>query len=1278
MSADLQASELQQQRNEHPTRNEDTGAEEESEEEEADDDDDGPDDEPKLKYTKLTGSLASLYRNGDSTSASTVAGDKMALGTHNGNIHVLALPAMHSLRTYHAHSATITSVSVSPPIPPKSGNSNSNQIYIATSSLDGHVCVSSLLDANDVQLRNFARPVQAVALSPDYRSDRTYLSGGLAGSLILTIGGKPGITIDANTNSTAAAAASGFLGSFGLGGDRGKDTVLHSGEGGISTIKWSLSGKWVVWVNEEGIKIMRSHLRLGSEQSEDAWRRIAHAARPNRKGWEEMSGVWRGRCEWVDERKIEVDEEEEGGGTVPNGKQVNGTATSKTSSKKAAPETLVVGWGDTAWILHVLQGGTGAGGKKQVGSADIVHKLQFRDCIVSGLTLYTPSLLAILAYRTRDDDDKPLHQPPLAPKKGRQHRQTGLAPQLRLVNVASGEEVDLDELSISRFETLSAQDYHLGTSFIPPAPAAKSQAADHQKQRGALDGLWDVAGGGRMYAGRIFQSSAASVLSRSSSGKEESGGRASLASPPRSARGVGVGTPAAVVATRAASAAHPFAAQSGLKLFIQSPYDCVLAVKRDLADHLDWLLEHRQYPGAWQLVDSHPEIVGDSTAEKTTSSFPSSSQPSTPSRAGQGRENGSLADFFADSSSSTTAGGPHAAHSIAEKEKRRIGDLWLHQLVSANQWEEAGAIAEKVLAGSSPRWEHWVLTFAQAGKFDEISPHIPSPAHAHVPGVVYEVVLGHYISVTDKSRLTELLDEWDPAMGLYDVGSVSSAVEGRLESGEVEEESEDWHVLMEVLARLYLADGRAREALRCWIRTQNAELAMRLIREEKLMHVVAAEDVPSLLLLRVSRELLREASLSELAEASREAVQMLVEEALKGSVMPGTVIGQLERRGEGLRPFVFFYLRALWRGVGTLKKDEEEQHLPRRKFADRRVRVDGGHALVEDHADLAVQLFAQYDRDLLIEFLRASDVYNYEAAAATCERMHYIPELVHVLAKTGQTKRALSLIIDELGDVRQAIAFAKENPDLWPDLLDYGMDRPAFILGLLAEMGGSDTVDPVRLVRRIPEGLEIEGLKAGVGGLMREYDVQVSISEGVARVLRGEVGVGMEGLRAGRRKGVRFEVLRVGEKEVEVEVRDPPIVGEGRGVLPVGGTKVEGAAKVPPGHCAECRHIFSEEGMLSLSILHGYLADLLLATEKEPLVGFACGHVYHLSCLLKANPQTSNPDSVERLLSQLGTRGGDDDPGYTGRSVGAKVAHAHIIKNVLRGGCRSCVIPEGA
>jgi vacuolar protein sorting-associated protein 41 len=50
-----------------------------------DDETDEEDDEPRLKYVRLTQHLNAVYR-ADMTSAFIVAGDKMIIGTHGGNI----------------------------------------------------------------------------------------------------------------------------------------------------------------------------------------------------------------------------------------------------------------------------------------------------------------------------------------------------------------------------------------------------------------------------------------------------------------------------------------------------------------------------------------------------------------------------------------------------------------------------------------------------------------------------------------------------------------------------------------------------------------------------------------------------------------------------------------------------------------------------------------------------------------------------------------------------------------------------------------------------------------------------------------------------------------------------------------------------------------------------------------------------------------------------------------------------------------------------------------
>lgn len=258
------------------------------------------------------------------------------------------------------------------------------------------------------------------------------------------------------------------------------------------------------------------------------------------------------------------------------------------------------------------------------------------------------------------------------------------------------------------------------------------------------------------------------------------------------------------------------------------------------------------------------------------------------------------------------------------------------------------------------------------------------------------------------------------------------------------------------------------------------------------------------------------------------------------------------------------------------------------------------------------------------------------------------------------------------------------------------MDKPQFIRGLLAEVGTA--IDPIQLVRRIPEGLEIEGLRDGIGRMVREYEIQHSISEGVARVLRGEVAAGMDTLRAGQKRGVKFSVMPCDDesdalqeklpgaqngipKGKELDLRpkgvDPKMAAK---VLSSGNTTAatstnpapvpdpapaeDPSVEAPPGHCTGCREPFTLPTTEEEEIV-----DVPLPKSRDTLVGFACGHVFHLSCLL---PKTSASASVAATLQQQLANDAVESGDRWSRSVGAKVAHAHVIKSAIGRGCVVC------
>lgn len=178
------------------------------------------------------------------------------------------------------------------------------------------------------------------------------------------------------------------------------------------------------------------------------------------------------------------------------------------------------------------------------------------------------------------------------PSGGVRRRQNNLRPELRLIDLVSEKEISGDSLTVSRYERLSAGDYHLG--ILPPRNAAAVVSS-----RGALEALTGI--GTDVWQAAInpmsLFSSGASVRSHGSGDDASSivkGGSTTGTIRP---------------GLRPSPTVHPGLTKPGAKVFIHSPYDCILATKRDLSDHLAWLLEHKRYEQGWSLLNDNPDIL---------------------------------------------------------------------------------------------------------------------------------------------------------------------------------------------------------------------------------------------------------------------------------------------------------------------------------------------------------------------------------------------------------------------------------------------------------------------------------------------------------------------------------------------------------------------------------------------------------------------------------------------------------------------------------------------
>jgi len=78
-----------------------------------------------------------------------------------------------------------------------------------------------------------------------------------------------------------------------------------------------------------------------------------------------------------------------------------------------------------------------------------------------------------------------------------------------------------------------------------------------------------------------------------------------------------------------------------------------------------------------------------------------------------------------------------------------------------------------------------------------------------------------------------------------------------------------------------------------------------------------------------------------------------------------------------------------------------------------------------------------------------------------------------------------------------------------------------FIIGLLQNVGAD--VDPIKLIARIPKGLEIPGLRNAIVKIMQDYNLQRSLREGCKQILTTDCVTLMERLHREQRRGVRVD-----------------------------------------------------------------------------------------------------------------------------------------------------------
>jgi len=395
----------------------------------------------------------------------------------------------------------------------------------------------------------------------------------------------------------------------------------------------------------------------------------------------------------------------------------------------------------------------------------------------------------------------------------------------------------------------------------------------------------------------------------------------------------------------------------------------------------------------------------------------------------------------------------------------------------AGGFESACATVSRFRELEAPTWQELVMQFDRFGGLQYLAVNVipVPPKGARLPQEVYDEVLQR-LAAACPSALAAVLSWWPSEI------FSSSALEEKLRkslpdfgSARVSELDSEDRCRVEALALLSAARANLAEAARLLLELRSPEV-FRLLRRG-----LAAGD-PGL-------AGLAQDSVQQLFETDdREACALLVEHR---ALVP--VDAAVEALQNGDNRWRHEYLKQLF------AKDE----VAGQKY----------------HMQM-VRLYAEYESSSLLRFLRASERYPLEDALGVCQQRGLLEEEAYLLGRAGRVGEALRILLEKVGDVDGAVAFASEyqDPKLWEELVNFVREHPHLLVPLLERLDALDTLHygqvgsdsgrpqppptatPAHVLRRLPPNTPVPRIASSVKRVFDSFELSASLHVSCSRL----------------------------------------------------------------------------------------------------------------------------------------------------------------------------------
>ncbi|KAH9618528.1 hypothetical protein KSS87_018147 [Heliosperma pusillum] len=380
-----------------------------------------------------------------------------------------------------------------------------------------------------------------------------------------------------------------------------------------------------------------------------------------------------------------------------------------------------------------------------------------------------------------------------------------------------------------------------------------------------------------------------------------------------------------------------------------------------------------------------------------------------------------------------------------------VASRYLEHLLAEKKYSEAAELCPKLLQGSASAWERWIIRFAQLRQLPILARYMPTEK-PKLSDTLYELALvALALNPNYHKDFLSAVKNWPRSV--YSVVPVLSEIEPQLRASLMTDD------LKEALAELYVRTGQNEKAFSFFADLLKPGVFDFI--ERHSLHASVREKVVQLMMLD-----------------SKRATSILIQQ--RDLITPADVVSQLLKAGDkcDFRYFLYLYLHALF---------EASPHAGR------------------DFHDMQVELYADYDPKMLLPFLRSSQHYTLEKAQEICVKKGFLKEQAFILGRMGNTKQALAVIINDLGDMEEALEFAsmQNDDDVWEELIKQSTQRPEMIGRLLEHTVGN--LDPLHIVNVVPDGVEIPRLRDRLVKIITDYRTETSLRHGCNDILKTDI-----------------------------------------------------------------------------------------------------------------------------------------------------------------------------